>query len=265
MRSLPELQQEFLTAVLSRDAGAPDWVRRGGASAAARLGVYRANARENFRAALAAGFPWLGELMGEQEFAELAWAYQRHCPSTSGNLQHIGQRLPGFLAEHLAGTGREPLGSVAALEWAMQEATNAAASRARLDLAQLAAVPEERHGLLTFEVNPALRLLRLPHALFAAWGARQAGRAAEAAADLPAGPEHLLVCRAGERVEIRRLPPGEWVCLAALAAGEPLGAAVDACLAQGLELDLATALPAWVAEGLITGLGPVAAAGDAGT
>lgn len=259
VRSLPELQREFLAAVLSPGGDAPAWVRRGGPGAAARLGVYRANARENFLAALAAGFPWLRELMGRQEFAELAWSYQRRCPSVSGNLQHVGARLPAFLAEHLTGTGREPLASVAMLEWAMQEVANVARQEARLDLAELAAVPAERHATLSFATDPAMRVLCLPHALFAAWAARQSGRAA-GSAGLPAGPEHLIVRRARGRIEVGRLEPGRGACLAALAAGEPLGAAVDACLAQGLELDLAAALPEWVAEGLIIGLRPAGTA-----
>ena len=264
MRSLPELQREFLDAVLSPGGGTPAWVRPGGAGAAARLGVYRANARANFRAALAAGFPWLRELMGPREFAELAWSYQRRCPSVSGNLQHVGQRLPAFLAEHLAGTGREHLASVAALEWAMQEVLSAARCEARLDLAELAAVPAERHAMLVFVTDPAMRLLRLPHALFAAWAARQSGRTARSAEPV-AGSERLLVRRARGRIELSLLEPGPFACLSALASGEPLGAAMDACLEQGLQLDLGAALPTWVADGLIVGLRSAAAGNGPGS
>jgi hypothetical protein len=53
------------------------------------------------------------------------------------------------------------------------------------------------------------------------------------------GPEDTLVTRPGLEVIVRRLPPGGGVFLTHLIAGEPLGAATAAALADSAAFDLA--------------------------
>ena len=108
MPALHDSQADFLAAVLGRDpAHASQWPRR-------RLLVYRINAREHFAAALEAAFPLLHGLMGHEEFRAMAWAYQKACPSRSGNQFYCGAGLTHFLVAHLAGTPDAPLAEVVA-------------------------------------------------------------------------------------------------------------------------------------------------------
>jgi hypothetical protein len=134
---LHELQQQFVREVLYRDSvGLLPRVLAKGLSADRRVAIYRNNTRENFALALEAAFPLLLACMGGDEFRMLAWSYQRACPSPAGNLFHVGERLPNFLAEHLTRTGDECLIDVARLEG---RAGVAGGSRQRgcLDLAAL--------------------------------------------------------------------------------------------------------------------------------
>jgi hypothetical protein len=173
--ALLETQERFLAAVLGRDPGAAaPWPRR-------RLSVYRVNARENFAGALEAAFPLLHGLMGHDEFRSMSWAYQRACPSRSGNLFHCGERLPEFLTRHLAGTGDAPLAVVAEFEWLIQQ-------------------------VLVAADGSAVRLWQSSLPLFALWEQYQrSGLVARLAASVAGQVESLLIRRAADGVELQRL------------------------------------------------------------
>ena len=82
---LAELQRRFVAAVLATDgqAAAAEFAPLlEGAGAADRLGVYRGNSRENFAAALAAGFPAVHAAFDPEEFREMAWSFQRRLSAT---------------------------------------------------------------------------------------------------------------------------------------------------------------------------------------
>lgn len=246
---LGQLQREFVREVLYRESpGLASRIRTGGPGAERRLGIYRTNARENFALALEAAFPLLLRCVGPEEFRQLAWSYQRACPSPAGNLFHVGRRLPDFLAGHLRGGSDEYLVDVARLEWAVQEAMVAADGDEALDLAALAAVPAERQGDIRFHLHPSVQLLRTEHAVFALWEALQAGQAVT-----PAGrePECLLVLRRAAGVELQRLPAADLAWLESLAAGASLAAAAHV-LPAGEEGMLGALLVRWVGAGVVT-------------
>lgn len=249
---LAQLQRQFVRALLYRDSpGLASRIRTGGPGAERRLGIYRTNARENFALALEAAFPLLLRCLGPEEFRQLSWSYQRACPSTAGNLFHVGRRLPEFLAGHLRGAGDEYLIDVARLEWAVQEALVAADGDEALDLAALAAVPAERQGDIRFHLHPSVRLLRTDYAVFALWEAVQAGQPVT-----PAGrePECLLVLRRAAGVELQRLPATDLAWLESLGDGAPLAAAASV-LPAGEEDTLGELLVRWVGAGVVTSFG----------
>src|SRR5207249_149984 len=92
-----------------------------GISAEHRFNIYRNNAREGFLSALEATFPVLVALGGRDWFRQRGKAYRDAHSSRSGDLYHVGEHLPTFLATELAGTPHEYFVDVARLEWAYQE------------------------------------------------------------------------------------------------------------------------------------------------
>jgi hypothetical protein len=246
---LRQLQRQFVREVLYRDsAGLASRIRTDGLSAERRLGIYRTNARENFALALEAAFPLLLRCLGPEEFRQLAWSYQRACPSTAGNLFHVGRRLPEFLAGNLRGEGDGYLVDVARLEWQVQEAMVAADGDEALDLAALAAVPAERQGEIRFGLHPSVRLLRTEYAVFALWEALQSGHPVTAAGKQP---ECLLVQRRVAGVQLQRLPAADLAWLESLQAGATLAGAAAALPADQQDR-LGALLVRWVRAGVVT-------------
>lgn len=246
---LKDLQQQFVREVLYRDGGAVRArVLDRGLGADRRLAIYRTNARENFALALEAAFPLLLRCVGQEEFRQLAWAYQRACPSPAGNLFHVGRRLPAFLAEHLPGSGDEYQIDVARLEWQIQESMVAADDDGVLDLAALAAVPVGRQAGIRIRLHPSVRLLRTEYGVFAPWEALQNGHALP---PVRREPECLLVLRRAAGVELQRLPGADLAWLEALQAGATFGTAA-AALPAGSQDTLGPMLVRWVAAGVVT-------------
>lgn len=249
--ALKELQQQFVREVLYRDsAGLLPRVLDRGSSAGRRVAIYRSNARENFALALEAGYPLLLACMGGDEFRRLAWSYQRACPSPSGNLFHLGERLPRFLAEHLTGTGDECLIDIARLEWAVQESLVAADGDTALDLAALAAVPAARQADLRFHMHPSVRLLNTRYGVFQSWEALQAGQRPARPGLLPE-PENILVRRLEDGVQLQRLPDPDLAWLKALREGATFSVSA-AVLPPARQDQLASLLLRWVTDGVIT-------------
>lgn len=261
MPSLPELQAGFVAAVLRRgpEEGLP--IAAAGIAPAARLSIYRTNARENFATALEAAYPALRRLMGREEFRRLAWSFQRRHPSRAGNLYHAGEGLPAFLAEHLSGTPDSHLAELARLEWAVQEVIVAEDATGAFDFEALAAVPAERHGALRFRFDPGTRFVASTFPLFSLWQALRAGNppAGEEPVDpgipLDQGGECLLVRRLGGGAELHRHSAAAHAFAAALAAGADLDGAVTAGRAVDPHFDPGAGLAHLARLGALTGFG----------
>ena len=241
---LQELQRQFVREILYRDSTGliPQVVANGATNdpgAERRLAIYRTNARETFALALEAAFPLLLRCTGSEEFRQLAWAYQRACPSTAGNLFHLGARLPGYLAEHLRGTDDEYLIDVARLEWAVQESLVAADGASALNLAALAEVPADRHADIRFLLHPSVRLLRTQYAVFGPWEALQAG---QPVAPVAPDAECLLIRRLAAGIQLQRLGSDDFDWLSALQQGDLLAE----------EAEIGSLLVSWATAGVIT-------------
>jgi hypothetical protein len=261
MPSLREVQQRFVADLLTEDgATVLPWVSDQGVPAQ-RLNVYRDNCREGFLTALAAGYPVLKRLTGADYFRQLCRDYQRAFPSPAGNLVHAGARLPRFLEQRFAGTPYDYFSHVARLEWACQEVLGAA-DHARLDPGRLAGVSPADYPRLSFELDPAARLVSSSFPVVTIWEAHQDGRDPEPI-DVRAGGEQALVQRRGERVRVHRLAPAEYACLTALAGARPLGAALEAAVAIEKDFDLPSALRRWGELGLIVDFSLAGVSSDA--
>src|SRR5688572_6078359 len=152
MPSLRELQQNAYRAI------ALDNVVRVGDFNAARLAVYRNNARETFHKTLAVTYPVVRRLVGEQFFRGLARSYAHDFPSRSGDLARYGAELPTLLEIYYRDTAFAYLADVARLEWACAEA-DTAADGLPFDLLSLAQVPVEDCTRLRFTLRAPVRML----------------------------------------------------------------------------------------------------------
>jgi hypothetical protein len=229
MPSLLELQRGFAAALADPRAGP------------ARMAVYRGNVTGNRTAALAGAYPVLRRIVGEAFFAKLARDYARTQASASGDLNEYGGDLARFLEARSDVDDLPYLPDVARLEWQVHLAYYAADP-----------VPFDPSRPTEVRVAPACALLTAEWPVVRIWQAHQAGGEPRCV-DLSAGAERALVRRAGGRVEVDALRPGDYRFLARLIAGGSLGEALEAAAAADDLFQPRAALAAWVHAGVLTG------------
>jgi hypothetical protein len=191
--------------------------------ATGRLGVYANGYFFRIRDALEEDFGALHGALGEAAFHNLITAYLIFHPPTHPSLREAGRRLPGFLAGHRAAASfreRCPWGpDLAALEWALQDAFDAA-DVPPLSREALAAEPPEAWGDLRLSLAPSLQTLTL------AWPVQAVREAYEAGRPLPTpspARTYLRVWRKEERVFYGPMTALEAEALAIVGAGESFG------------------------------------------
>jgi hypothetical protein len=242
MLSLRELQTRFAASVFGEAAErVTPWIRSQGIDPLDRIGIYRNNLQQGFLKTLALEFPVIQRLVGADYFRQLALAFLTRHPSTSGDLHHVGAPFPAFLGRQFAGTRYSYFADVAALEWACQECLVAEESSA-LDPRVLRDVPAGAYATLRFRLHPAARLLRSDFPIIRIWEANQPGDAGEELVDLDAGADLVLVRRTAQGMDIRRVRPGDFQLLTALAEGRSLAEALEASIACAPLFDLGAAL-----------------------
>jgi hypothetical protein len=220
MLSLRELQQRGYRAIVLEDEGAA----RAGALNAARLAVYRNNARETFHKTLAVTYPVVQRLVGELCFRGLARSYSTDFPSRSGDLGAYGAELPTLLEIYYRDTAFAYLADVARLEWACAEAETAA-DAVSFDVLELAHVPVDDCERLRFTLRGPVRLVSSRFPVLSIWEVNQGGEVEPVA--LSRGAEHVLVTRR-HGVRAYRLDAGTFAFARSLADGDSLADAASA-------------------------------------
>lgn len=242
MMSLRELQAAFLDGALrDRPATVCAHILDNGIPAERRLAIYRNNAVEGFLKTLAATFPVLLRLSGEDWFRQVGRRYMRAHPSRSGNIHYVGERFATFLEAELGNSDYAYFADVARLEWAYQEVL-VAADHPGFDVAALAAVPPGAYAALTFQTHPAMRLVQSRFPVLAIWKANQAASIPDEPIALDDGPSQVLIVRREDHVELRELPATDFELLDALSRGATLEQAADRLLQDALHVDLGAAL-----------------------
>ncbi len=265
--SLAETQARFARALRDPQAGSVTGdatllagIREDGIAPAARLNVYRNNARAIFTTSLERSFPVLARRVGDGYFRRLASDYRTDHPSRSGDLHWIGSAFPSWLERRLAGSEYVWLADLARLEWACEEVLVAGDATA-IGLDALAAVEPEHLAELSLGLQPALRCVHSVYPVWSVWRANQPeGSGTEV--DLGLGAEHVVVTRAEDRPVLHLRSETEVRFVAALAGGQRLAAALEQ---SGLPVDgLAHAL-AWLFQyGLVVTLDSTGDAGISG-
>ncbi|HSK38185.1 MAG TPA: DNA-binding domain-containing protein, partial [Arenibaculum sp.] len=171
--SLADTQAAFAAALTDPSRPVPPGITtaRGG-PAAPRFAVYRNNVAVGLAAALAARFPVVARLVGEDFFRAMARAYvERHKPA-SPLLFEYGDEFPGFVAAFGPASVLPYLPDVARLEAAWSRAYHAADARP-LDLGDLAAMAPDDLSAVRLAPHPSAAVVRSGHPVGAIWQAHR--------------------------------------------------------------------------------------------
>ena len=247
-------RRRFAAALLDPERATPAAVAGPrGKAAARRYNVYRNNVTVSLIDALAAVYPATQRITGPEFFRAMARFHVRATPPTSPLLFEYGRDFPDFIAA-LRPMPRRCRG------WRTWRGSSGPGStpttpRMRRRCApRRAGVASRRTGSpdAVLTPHPAMRIVRSRYPggqhLRREPGSGPVGRIAAAE------PEDALITRPGLEVAVRRLPPGGAAFLARLAAGEPLGAAAAAALAESPAFDLAANIAGMLEAGAFTAM-----------
>ena len=242
----------FAEALLDPAAPAPEGLTGpNGKRAVKRYAVYRNNVVVSLIDALAAAFPAVQRIVGEEFFRAAARVHALRSPPSSPLMMEYGRDFPAFLEGFGPAAELPYLADVARIERLWLDATHAADADP-LDPAALGAVPPERLGELRLSRHPAAHVIRSRYAAVSATAANRSDGAVEPI-DM-AVPEDGLVVRPHLEVSLITLPPGGAAFLAALFEGRPLGEAAALATQDDPAFDLAANIGGALAAGAFAGL-----------
>ncbi|MCP5367893.1 MAG: putative DNA-binding domain-containing protein [Hyphomicrobiales bacterium] len=231
------------------------------AGAGELMAVYFNAYRLRLMEVLGEDFKALKVFLGEDGFETLALAYIDQHPSRHPSIRWFGQRLPLCLATHPPYRDEPVLRDLAAWEWALGEAFDAADADP-VTFEQVAAVPPDAWDGLGFTFQPALRRLDLEWNVPAYRAAVEDGAGAPEAPAPSGAPVPWLIWRRGLDTLYRSMEADEARALDLVRAGAGFGA-LCADLAQTMDPEqapeqapgrAATFLRTWIDDGLVCGL-----------
>lgn len=245
--NLRDLQRAFQAHVLRGDAPVEPWIE-----SAAGLGVYIDAYRLRLVEALGKDFPVLKAHLGADAFARAIGDYLAARPPRHYSIRYAGADLAAFLRNNAPYAAAPALAELAALDWALLHAFDAAAA-ALVTEAELARTAPEAWPALRFGLHPSVSVLALSSNAPALWQAH--ARAEPLPTPVATGGAHWLVWRRDLQVYFRRLVAHEHDALAGVARGECFGEICDmlnrALPAGEVAGAAASLLKTWLVEGLL--------------
>jgi Putative DNA-binding domain len=171
------------------------------------LQAYRANAGALAERALAAAYPTVAQLVGDESFAALARAFWAAAAPERGDIALWGEALSGFVAAAPQLANEPYLADVARLDWAVHVAEQAAdGPTAPAGLEMLGAADP---AAICLRLAHGMALLRSPHPIASIWQAHRSHAADRfdpvRAAFARGGGESALVWRDGFRPAVSAL------------------------------------------------------------
>lgn len=241
-------QAAFTQALFEPTRPCPPGLRTwNGSDPEARFNVYRNNVVVSLTDALAATFPVVQALVGEDFFRAMARLFIQTHPPRSRVMAWYGAELPCFITGFAPAASVPYLADVARLELAGVRAYHAADAEPLPPQAlQDALADPQQLPQLRLDLHPSLELVTSPFAICSVWAAHQ-GLLRMTEID-PYQAQTALVVRNGWEVEVLEIPAASAACIGALQQGESLltAASVDPAL------DLPQTLALLVRQQLIT-------------
>lgn len=248
----PVTSGSFTAALQNRDLPPPDGLTRpSGGPATRRFAVYRNNITVSLVDALAAIYPTLQNLVGEDFFRGMAHAYARDNLPASPLMFTYGAGIPAFIETFGPAAHLPFLADVARVERAWLDAFHAA-DREPLAPQALSTIAPDALPEIRFEPHPATRLLALTHVAGSIVMRDRAGLPLDGLN--PYQPEAVLITRPAYDVSVTVLPLGGHALLSALLAGKTFAKACDAADEAAPDVDIATLLTLTIATGALAGL-----------
>jgi hypothetical protein len=250
MSELGRFQDAFVAALAERTpAPIAAWLPDGEAEPAG-LAVYRNTIAKGCVDALAANFPTVASLVGDDWFGAAAALFARAHPPTRAALATYGEAFPDWLERFAPADDLPYLPAMARLDrmwttalFAPEADALAAEAFARAPDVLAAARPR---------LHPSLAFAWFDTGLPGLWLAAREPEPGEM--ELLDDPQGVLVVRPGDTVHSRLLDAAGFAFLAAARDGAGLGEAITAAGEADPTADLATLFAALIADGAFSGL-----------
>ncbi len=223
--------------------------------ARARFDVYRNNVSVSLCDALEALYPVCTRLVGRDFFRAAARVYLQHAMPGQATLIGFAPDFAGFLVGFEPARGLPYLPDVARLECAWHK-TYHAADAVPVTADDLARYLDANGGAaldrLVLGLPPAHQFLMSPYPISRIWAANQPDRDGQVHLIDGAQSERLYVVRPGTQVEVRRVSPGAFALLSAVAGGATLGLAMIAAFEAEPDCDTQQIFAALLTAGSFT-------------
>jgi hypothetical protein len=221
---LAELQRNFARAVRGDALAVPHLgIDAVGLNAERRVAVYRNHHRISLAGVLAANFPTVVKVIGEEAFEALAMSFLAVDPPRDACVAAYGSGFPAFLESDPRAQSLVYVGDVGRLDWAHNIAeraddltTFAAGHLAQLDAANLEALRLKPHPSVTL-LSSLYPLLRI----------RDVAAGAEEGISLDAGGVDLMIWRKAGTVTCIALDRAAFDFVRALTNGQTLAEAAE--------------------------------------
>ncbi len=211
-----------------------------------RVDVYRNNVMVGLIDAVAANYPVIQALLGDEFFRQVARDFVSEHKPSSPVLLAYGNGFAEFLQQHHALRDYPYLHDVALLEWAWHQAYHGE-NRLSAGIDLLADVEEDQLDRLVLEMHPTLQTIHSDWPIVSIWEAHQDGvDTHEALANLAQHGENAIVVRPELDVQVLKAEDCFFDFVHALSEGMKLGPAL-ATLNRCEDVDIPAHL-----EGLFT-------------
>jgi len=201
--------------------------------------------------ALAARYPVVRRLAGDDSFLAAARRFVRSEPPHLAAVLQFGERFPGYLRSLGHAASFHYLADVAEIEAARARAFRSA-DAAPLNASALAALPASRFGEIGVILHPSVSLIATRFPIVTVWAANQADTADGIIPQW--GAEAALVARPFLDVDVLRLPPGGHAFLSRLSDGATLAVAIEAAAVADPAFDPAVNLRVLIDANIVVGL-----------
>lgn len=249
MSELLDFQNAFAAALAGAPSALHPWLAAP-TDGEPGLSVYRNTIAKGCVDALAANFPTVMTMVGEDWFRAAATLFARAAPPTHAALLDYGEDFPAWLDRFPPARDLPYLSGVAHLDRLWTEALFAADAPA-LSAAAFTSLPPEGLAGARVALHPTVRFAAFEAGLPSLWTGVRDGRDDLALCD---SAEGVLISRSGASVAYRVIGPADCAFLAACSLGQPLAEAIDRAAAADPEADLQTLFAALIADGVFSGL-----------